>query len=125
MNVIWKARGRKALVWTLRILAGIVALPLLYFLAALVLGLIPANVSFHQPAEGGVVIYIRSNGIHTDIVMPKVNAEADCGLMPIRPMCAIRAGARPTMSRSAMARANSISTPRPGGICRSRSRSAR
>jgi uncharacterized protein (TIGR02117 family) len=77
MAGVWKARGRKALIWTLRILAGIVALPLLYFLAALILGMIPANVSFHQATEGGVVIYIRSNGIHTDIVMPKVNAEAD------------------------------------------------
>ena len=27
--------------------------------------------------EGGVVIFVRSNGIHTDLVMPKVNAEAD------------------------------------------------
>jgi len=77
MAAVWKARGRKALIWALRILAGIVALPLLYFLSALILGVIPANVAFHQPAEGGVVIYIRSNGIHTDIVMPKVNAEAD------------------------------------------------
>lgn len=77
MTGVWKQRGRKALIWTLRILAGIVALPLLYFLAALFLGLVPANVSFHQPASGGVVIYVRSNGIHTDIVVPRVNAEAD------------------------------------------------
>ncbi|HTU09770.1 MAG TPA: TIGR02117 family protein [Allosphingosinicella sp.] len=77
MREVWKARGRKALVWTLRILAGIVALPLLYLAAAIFLGLVPANVSFHQPREGGVLIYVRSNGIHTDIVVPKVNAEAD------------------------------------------------
>ena len=77
MTADWKKRGRRALVWTLRIAAGIVALPLLYFLAALFLGLVPANVSFRQQAQGGVLIYVRSNGIHTDIVMPKVNAEAD------------------------------------------------
>lgn len=77
MTGAWKARGRRALIWALRILAGMVALPLLYFLAALFLGLVPANVSFHQPREGGVLIYVRSNGIHTDLVMPKVNAEAD------------------------------------------------
>ena len=77
MTADWKKRGRRALVWTLRIAAGIVALPLLYFLAALFLGLVPANVSFRQQAEGGVLIYVRSNGIHTDIVMPRVNAEAD------------------------------------------------
>ena len=77
MTPVWKARGRKALVWTLRIVAGILALPLLYLLVAIFLGLVPANVSFRQPTEGGVLIYVRSNGVHTDIVMPKVNAEAD------------------------------------------------
>lgn len=77
MEEVWRRRGRRALVWTLRIVAGIVALPLLYFLAALFLGLVPANVSFRQPTEGGVLVYVRSNGIHTDIVMPRVNAEAD------------------------------------------------
>ena len=77
MAVDWKRRGRRALVWTLRIFAGLIALPLLYFLAALFLGLVPANVSFHQPTQGGVVIFVRSNGIHTDLIMPKVNAEAD------------------------------------------------
>ena len=77
MDAIWKARGKRVLVWALRIVAGIVAIPLAYFLAALFLGLVPANVAFYQQAEGGVVIYVRSNGVHTDIVVPKVNAEAD------------------------------------------------
>jgi uncharacterized protein (TIGR02117 family) len=77
MTPAWKARGRRTLIWAMRIVAGIVALPILYFLAALFLGLVPANVSFRQAAEGGVVIYVRSNGVHTDLVMPKVNAEAD------------------------------------------------
>jgi uncharacterized protein (TIGR02117 family) len=77
MTPVWKARARQTLRWTLRIAAGIVALPLLYLLAAVVLGLVPANVSFRQASEGGVVIYVRSNGIHTDLVMPRVNAEAD------------------------------------------------
>jgi uncharacterized protein (TIGR02117 family) len=77
MTGAWKARGRRALIWALRIVAGIFALPMLYFLVALFLGLVPANVSFHQPREGGVLIYVRTNGIHTDLVMPRVNAEAD------------------------------------------------
>jgi uncharacterized protein (TIGR02117 family) len=64
------------LVWALRIVAGIVALPLVYFAAALVLGLIPANAAFRQPAQG-ITIFVRSNGVHTDIVMPKLNAEMD------------------------------------------------
>ncbi len=57
-------------------MAGIVAVPLLYFLAALVLGVIPANVAFHQPARG-ITIFVRSNGVHTWIVMPKVSEEMD------------------------------------------------
>jgi uncharacterized protein (TIGR02117 family) len=64
------------LIVLLRIVAGIVAVPLTYFLAALVLGLVPANVAFHEPAQG-VTIFIRSNGVHTWIVMPKVNEEMD------------------------------------------------
>lgn len=67
---------RRAALWLLRIVAGIVAVPLAYFLAALVLGVVPANVAFHQPAQG-VTIFVRSNGVHTWIVMPKVNADMD------------------------------------------------
>ena len=57
-------------------MAGIVAIPLCYFLAALLLGAVPANVAFREPAEG-VTIFVRSNGVHTWIVMPKVADEMD------------------------------------------------
>ena len=67
---------RRAVLWPLRIVAAIVAIPLLYFGAALILGAVPANVAFYEPPEG-VTIYVRSNGIHTWIVMPKVNADMD------------------------------------------------
>ena len=60
----------------LRIVAGIVAVPLGYLLAALLLGTVPANVAWREPAQG-VTIYIRSNGVHTWIVMPKLNEEMD------------------------------------------------
>lgn len=69
-------RTRRAIVWMLRIVAGIVAVPLSYFLAALLLGTVPANVAWREPAQG-VTIYIRSNGVHTWIVMPKRNEEMD------------------------------------------------
>ena len=62
--------------WLLRIVAGIVAVPLAYLLAALVLGAVPANVAFHQPAQG-ITIFVQSNGVHTWIVMPKLNQEMD------------------------------------------------
>src|SRR5436189_3576653 len=69
-------RGRRALIWALRIVAGIVAFPLLHLAAALSLGLVPANVAFHQPSEG-VTIFVQSNGVHTWIVMPKVSEDMD------------------------------------------------
>jgi uncharacterized protein (TIGR02117 family) len=65
------------LIWALRIVAGIVAAPLVYFLLALILGAVPANVAFREAAADGVTIFVRSNGIHTWIVMPKLNADMD------------------------------------------------
>jgi uncharacterized protein (TIGR02117 family) len=56
--------------------AGIAAIPVLYLLTAVVLGAVPANVAFVQPAQG-ITIFVRSNGVHTWIVMPKVSAEMD------------------------------------------------
>jgi uncharacterized protein (TIGR02117 family) len=74
----WRIANRRGLlVWLLRGLAGIVSVPLLYFLAALLLGVVPANVSFHEAGEEGVTIFILSNGVHTWIVMPKANADMD------------------------------------------------
>ena len=52
----WKKRGRRVLVWTLRILAGIVALPLLYFVTALFLGL-----EHGTAASSGMSMAIRSS----------------------------------------------------------------
>lgn len=72
-RVSWR---RRTAIWSLRIAAGIVAVPFLYLLAAFVLGAVPANVAFHQPARG-ITIFVRSNGVHTWIVMPKVNDEMD------------------------------------------------
>jgi uncharacterized protein (TIGR02117 family) len=75
--VAWQIPSRRrALVWTLRIVAGIVALPLAFFLAILVLGAVPANVAWREPDQG-ITIFVRSNGVHTWIVMPKVNAQMD------------------------------------------------
>lgn len=73
----WIANRRRLSVWLLRGLAGMVSLPLLYVLMALLLGTVPANVAFNQAGEEGVTIFVMSNGVHTWIVMPKVNAEMD------------------------------------------------
>ena len=47
---------RRTLVWLLRIVAGIVAVPIAYFLAAVILSAVPANVAWRQP-EQGITIY--------------------------------------------------------------------
>lgn len=70
------ANWRLALAWLLRIAAGIVAIPLAYFLVAVILSTVPANVAWREP-EQGITIFIRSNGVHTWIVMPKVTSEMD------------------------------------------------
>jgi uncharacterized protein (TIGR02117 family) len=74
--VAWTANRRRALAWLLRIVAGIVAIPLGYFALGVILSAVPANVAWRQP-ERGITIYVRSNGIHTWIVMPKVTPEMD------------------------------------------------
>lgn len=65
----WLKRG-------LRIIGAILALPLLYFAAALIGGLIPANPGWQQ-AEQGITIFVRTNGVHTWIMVPKVAAGVD------------------------------------------------
>lgn len=57
-------------------LGALLALPLLYFLAALIGGLVPANPGWQPPREG-VTIFLRTNGVHTWIIVPTVNAEMD------------------------------------------------
>ena len=58
------------------LLLTILAIPLLYVSAAAVGAAIPGNPGWRE-AERGVTIYVRSNGIHTDIVMPARAAGTD------------------------------------------------
>ncbi len=74
--MVTPAASRRALRYLLRILLLIVALPLAWFLAAGLLGLVPANVAWNQP-DRGITIFVRTNGVHTWIVMPKVNEVMD------------------------------------------------
>ena len=72
----WTANRRRALAWLLRIVAGIVAIPIGYFVLGAILSAVPANVAWRQP-EQGITIYVRSNGVHTWLVMPKLTPEMD------------------------------------------------
>ena len=67
---------RRALRILLRIVAVIVAIPLTYLLSAALLGLIPVNSGWREPDQG-ITVFVRSNGVHTWIVMPKVHPLMD------------------------------------------------
>ena len=68
----WR-RARKVLARLLLVLA---ALPVAWFVAAFMLGAITVHEGWRQP-ERGVQLYVRTNGVHTWILMPKVSAVMD------------------------------------------------
>jgi uncharacterized protein (TIGR02117 family) len=55
--------------WGRRIGLALLGVPLLILLAGVVGALVPVNAGWRE-AERGTTIYLRSNGVHTDIVMP-------------------------------------------------------
>lgn len=67
-------RLRQAVRFTLRFFMGLLAFIVLYIVAVLILSRIPVN---SQPETGDVAIYINSNGVHTDIVVPVKNGTKD------------------------------------------------
>jgi uncharacterized protein (TIGR02117 family) len=67
---------KRALRIAVRVAAALAAIPILYFLAVLILGAIPANRGW-QEAKQGVTVFVRTNGVHTWILVPKVTAEMD------------------------------------------------
>ncbi|WP_265569881.1 TIGR02117 family protein [Sphingomicrobium nitratireducens] len=52
-----------------RILLAILALPLVYGVAALIGALVPVNANWEEPDEG-IPVYIASNGVHLDFILP-------------------------------------------------------
>jgi uncharacterized protein (TIGR02117 family) len=73
-------------------LVALLAIPLAYVLAALVGGLVPVNAGWEEP-EQGVTLFIRTNGVHTWIMVPAVTPEMDW--RPLAPAAHI---ARPDLS---------------------------
>jgi uncharacterized protein (TIGR02117 family) len=58
--------------WMLRAAAALLAVPAAYVLLAVVLGLLPVNRDFKPtpPEAGGVTVYLRTNGVHAELVLP-------------------------------------------------------
>lgn len=57
-------------------LTALLTFPLLYFLAALIGSAIPTNAGWQEPASG-VTIFVRTNGVHTWIMVPTVTPDID------------------------------------------------
>lgn len=56
----------RSLLYTIVFLLSFIAF---YIIASVILTLIPVNTSFQEP-EKGIDIYVESNGVHTDLVVP-------------------------------------------------------
>jgi uncharacterized protein (TIGR02117 family) len=67
---------RRAARIVLRAAGVLIAIPAIYFLAALILGALPANRGWRE-AKQGVTVFVRTNGVHTWILVPKVTPEMD------------------------------------------------
>ena len=81
-------RGRRSrkrsLSWLRIALLAILAVPALYLAAALMGSLIPVNRGWTEP-ERGVTIYLASNGIHSDLILPVAAQGLDWRpLIPVR-----------------------------------------
>ena len=59
-----------------RLLLALAAIPALYLAAALLGSLVPVNRDWSEP-ERGVTVFIASNGVHADILMPAVAQGLD------------------------------------------------
>ncbi len=89
-----RRRRRRKFGWPARIAIAILAVPLLYVLAALIGGLIPVNADWQEPDEG-VTIYLANNGVHVDLVMPANHQGLDWRpLLPKSDMADVPADAR-------------------------------
>ena len=72
MTIDW----RRVVRWLGGALIGLVALLLGYGAAGIIGGSIPANAGWRPPAHG-VTIYVETNGVHTDLVVPVAIAGVD------------------------------------------------
>lgn len=66
----------KAAAWLGRLVLVPLALVLVYLLAALIGAVVPANHHWRPPTNG-VLLFVRSNGVHTSLVVPAHAAGVD------------------------------------------------
>lgn len=69
-------KAKTILRWALKAILGFAFFVVGYFALAFVLTWLPVNSSF-QPPKQGVEIFLKSNGVHTDLVLPVRHALWD------------------------------------------------
>lgn len=72
-------RSRAARKWVValrRAVLAIVAVAALYLIAAVIGSLVPRNADWQEPRQG-ILIFLRTNGVHADIVLPASAAGLD------------------------------------------------
>jgi uncharacterized protein (TIGR02117 family) len=72
VTIGWTTAGR----WLGKALLGLAALIVGYGVAGLIGGSIPAHAGWRPPAAG-VTIFVETNGVHTDLVLPAAAAGVD------------------------------------------------
>jgi uncharacterized protein (TIGR02117 family) len=67
----------RALVRGAALLLGVaIVIPAAYVVVALVLALVPLNADF-RPSADGIPVYVRTNGVHAELVLPTRSANLD------------------------------------------------
>jgi uncharacterized protein (TIGR02117 family) len=67
----------KVIRWTLKFIGGFLLLIILYFITEFGLSSISVNAQFKQCEKDAIEIYILTNGVHTDLVLPFQNHYMD------------------------------------------------
>lgn len=76
-KIIRKINTPKLSGYALKTAIGVMSFVFLYLLAALILGVIELHADRDKNMRGDVDIYLMTNGVHTDIVMPMQNEVYD------------------------------------------------
>lgn len=68
---------RRILKWAFRFVEALFVLTIIYFIVAFTLPYISVNADFKPCKKDGTVIYLLTNGVHTDFVFPLKNEQKD------------------------------------------------
>ncbi len=68
---------KKMMIFLLYLFGGIIAFLLIYLAADYIFSRVKGYNSIEQKLEKNIIIYVMSNGVHTDLVFPVMNTQMD------------------------------------------------